>query len=133
VNRDGDGGTAASRAERPEAASPDRSAPVPDASAGAEAAAGVRDLGDLGDVSDAGDLRQRVRAGLERPPPAARASAPACLQRAVTGTPAPTAYGTGTHRGREVLVLVLPSTGDRSTAVLLDTGTCRAVSVADLS
>jgi hypothetical protein len=37
------------------------------------------------------------------------------------------------HRGRPVLVLVLPASGDRSTVVLLSTPACRAVAVSDLS
>jgi hypothetical protein len=131
VNRDG-GDTTAARSRTPDAAPPSGGAPTPDESATAETAAGVRDLGDVGDVSDPGDLRRVVRARLDQPPPAPRAAAPACLERAVTGTPTPSAYGTGTHRGRPVLVLVLPATGDRSTAVLLDTRTCRAALVADL-
>lgn len=132
VNRDGGDTTTAARSRTPAATSPGGGEPTPDESASAESAAGVHDLGDVGDVSDPGDLRRVVRARLDQPPPAPRATAPACLERAVTGTPAPSAFGTGTHRGRPVLVLVLPASGDRSTAVLLDTRTCRAALVADL-
>jgi hypothetical protein len=92
----------------------------------------VHDLGDLGDVTDADDLRRRVRAQLDELPASSRAAAPPCLERALAGSPAPSAYGTGTRRGRPVLALVLPASTDRSTLVLLDTGTCRAVSVFDL-
>jgi hypothetical protein len=133
VNRDGDGADTARRARDPEATAPSERSPASDGPTSAEAAAGVRDLGELGDVTDARDLRRLVRAQLEAPPPAARAAAPPCLERAVGGSPAPTAYGTGTRRGDQVLVLVLPATGDRSTGVVLDTRTCRAVSVLDLS
>lgn len=133
VNRDGDGADIAGRARAPEAAAPSGRAPASDEPSSAETAAGVRDLGELGDVTDAGDLRRLVRAQLDEPAAAARAAAPPCLERAVAGSPAPRAYGTGTRGGEPVLVLVLPSTGDRSTLVLLDTGTCRAVSVLDSS
>ena len=132
VNRDGDADIAG-RARAPEAAAPSERAPASDEPSSAETAAGVRDLGELGDVTDAGDLRRLVRAQLDEPAAAARAAAPPCLERAVAGSPAPTAYGTGTRGGEPVLVLVLPSTGGRSTLVLLDTGTCRAVSVLDSS
>jgi hypothetical protein len=132
VNRDGGDTTTAARPTAPDALSPGGGEPAPGGSASAESAAGVRDLGDLGDVSDPGDLRRGVRDRLDEPPPRARESAPACLEVAVTGTPAPNAFGTGTYRARPVLVLILPASGDRSTAVLLDTGTCRAVTVADL-
>ncbi|MFL6241534.1 MAG: hypothetical protein ACJ73V_00735, partial [Acidimicrobiia bacterium] len=106
---------------------------APDASSSAEAVTGVRDLGELGDVTDSGELRRRVRAQLDEAPASSRAAPPRCLERAVAGSPAPTAYATGTHRDRPVLVLVLPGTGDRSTLVLLDTSTCQAVSVFDLT
>jgi hypothetical protein len=132
VNRDGGDTTDAARSRTPDATSPSGGERTPDESDTAETAAGVRDLGDVGDVSDPGDLRRAVRSRLDQPPPAPRAAPPACLERAVSGTPTPSAYGTGTHRGRPVLVLVLPASGDRSTAVLLDTGTCRAALVADL-
>jgi hypothetical protein len=133
VSRDGDSVDTAGRARPPEAAAPSGRSPAPDESASAEAAAGVRDLGELGDVTDARDLRRLVRAQLDAPPPAARATAPPCLERAVGGSPAPTAYGTGARGGDQVLVLVLPASGDRSTLVLMDTRTCRAVLVTDLS
>ena len=84
-------------------------------------------------MSDTGDLRRNVDDALDQPHPPERATDPPCLHRAVTGSPAPTAFGTGTHQGRPVLVLVLPSAGDRNTAVVLDTRTCRAVSVVALS
>jgi hypothetical protein len=132
VNRDEGDTTTAARSRPPDTLTPGRGEPAPEDSSSAESAAGVRDLGDVGDVTDPGDLRRVVGARLEEPPPAPRAAAPACLGRAVTGTPTPSAYGTGTHRGRPVLVLVLPASGDRSTAVLLDTSTCRAALVTDL-
>jgi hypothetical protein len=132
VNRDGDDAGTAARSRPPEAASPREGGPAPDASSSAETVTGVRDLGDLGDVTDAGELRRRVRTQLDEAPATTRAVPPPCLERAVAGSPAPTAYGTGAHRDRSVLVLVLPATGDRSTLVVLDTRTCRAVSVFDL-
>jgi hypothetical protein len=132
VNRDGGDTTTSARPTAPDAVSPGGGEPAPGGSSSAESAAGVRDLGELGDVSDPGDLRRGVRDQLDEAPPRARATAPACLDVAVTGTPAPNAFGTGTYRGRPVLVLILPASGDRSTAVLLDTGSCRAVTVADL-
>lgn len=133
VNRDGDNAGTAARSRTPEAASPSERGSAPDASSSAEAVTGVRDLGELGDVTDSGELRRRVRAQLDEAPASSRAAPPRCLERAVAGSPAPTAYGTGTHRDRPVLVLVLPATGDRSTLVLLDTRTCQAVSVFDLA
>jgi hypothetical protein len=133
VNRDGEDAGTAARSRPPEAPAPRDGDRAPDASSNAEAVTGVRDLGDLGDVTDAGELRRRVRTQLDEVPAASRAAPPSCLERAVAGSPAPTAYGTGTHRDRSVLVLVLPATGDRSTLVLLDTRTCRAVSVFDLA
>jgi hypothetical protein len=133
VNRDGENAGTAARSRTPEAASPSERGSVPDAASSAEALTGVRDLGELGDVTEAGELRQRVRAQLDEAPAPPRAVPPLCLERAVAGSPAPTAYGTGTHRDRPVLVLVLPGTGDRSTLVLLDTRTCQAVSVSDLA
>jgi len=134
VNRDGDNAGTAGRSRTPEAASPSQRNPAPDASPSAEAATGVRDLGDLGDVTDSGELRRRVRAQLdEAPASSSRAAPPRCLERALAGSPAPTAYASGTHRDQSVLVLVLPASGDRSTLVLLDTRTCRAVSVFDLA
>jgi hypothetical protein len=131
VNRDGDNSGTAARSRTPEAASPSERGSGPDASSSAETV-GVRDLGELGDVTDSGELRRRVRAQLDEAAAPSRAAPPRCLERAVTGSPAPTAYGTGTHRDRPVLVLVLPGTGDRSTLVLLDTSTCQAVSVFDM-
>ena len=133
VNRDGDNAGTAARSRTPEAASPREGGSAPDASSSAEAVTGVRDLGELGDVTDSGELRRRVRTQLDEAPASSRAVPPPCLERAVAGSPAPTAYGTGTYRDRPVLVLVLPATGDRSTLVLLDTRTCRAVSVFDLA
>jgi hypothetical protein len=133
VNRDGDNAGTATRSRTPEAASPSERGSAPDASSSAEAVTGVRDLGELGDVTDSGELRRRVRAQLDEAPASSRAAPPRCLERAVAGSPAPTAYATGTHRDRPVLVLVLPGTGDRSTLVLLDTSTCQAVSVFDLA
>jgi hypothetical protein len=132
VNRDGDNAGTAARSRTPEAASPSERGSAPDASSSAGAVTGVRDLGELGDVTDSGELRRRVRAQLDAPPASSRAAPPRCLERAVAGSPAPTAYATGTHRDRPVLVLVLPGTGERSTLVLLDTTTCQAVSVFDL-
>jgi hypothetical protein len=133
INRNGDGADTAGRAGSPEAASPSDRRPAPDGPSSAESATGVPDLGELGDVTDAADLRRLVRAQLDAPPPAPRAAAPPCLERAVDGSPAPTAFGTGTHRGEPVLVLVLPASGDRSTLVVLETRTCRAIAVFDLS
>jgi hypothetical protein len=133
VNRDGDNAGTAARPRTPEAASPSERGSAPDASSSTEAVTGVRDLGELGDVTDAGELRRRVRAQLDEAPAPPRSAPPRCLERAVAGSPAPTAYGTGTHRDRPVLVLVLPGTGDRSTLVLLDASTCQAVSVFDLA
>jgi hypothetical protein len=133
VDRGGEDTTTAGRSSTTEAPSPDRRAPAPDQPSGAESLAVAKDLGDLGDVTDAGDLRREVRARLDEPPAAARAAAPACLERAVAGSPPPSAFGTGTRGGEPVLVLLLPSTGDRSSIVLLATETCRAVSVLDLS
>jgi hypothetical protein len=133
VNRDGEDASTTARPRPPAAVAPRDGDRAPDASSSAEAVTGVRDLGDLGDVTDAGELRRRVRTQLDEVPAASRAAPPTCLERAVAGSPAPTAYGTGTHRDRSVLVLVLPATGDRSTLVLLDTRTCRAVSVFDLA
>lgn len=129
VNRDGGDTTTAARSSAPDTLIPGRGEPAPEDSSSAESAAAVRDLGDLGDVSEAGDLRRAVEDRLDQPPPSARATAPACLDRALTRTPAPTAYGTGTRRGRPALVLVLPASGDRFAAVVLDAGTCRRVSV----
>jgi hypothetical protein len=133
VNRDGDDAGTAARSRAPDAAAPGGRAPTPDASSSAEAVTGVRDLGELGDVTDAGELRRRVREQLDEAPSSSRATPPRCLERAVAGSPAPTAYATGTHRDRPVLVLVLPARGDRSTLVLLATTTCQAVSVFDLT
>jgi hypothetical protein len=133
VNRDGNDAGTAARSRAPDAAPPGGRAPTPDASSSAEAVTGVRDLGEIGDVTDPGELRRRVRAKLDEAPASSRAAPPHCLERAVAGSPAPTAYATGTHRDRPVLVLVLPARGDRSTLVLLSTRTCRAVSVSDLA
>jgi hypothetical protein len=133
VNRDGDNAGTAARSRPPAAATPGERGSAPDASSSAEAVTGVRDLGELGDVTDSGELRRRVRAQLDEAPASSRAAPPRCLERAVAGSPSPTAYGTGTHRDRPVLVLVLPATGDRSTLVVLDTRTCQAVSVFDLA
>jgi hypothetical protein len=133
VNRDEDNAGTAARSRPPAAATPGERGSAPDASSSAEAVTGVRDLGELGDVTDSGALRRRVRAQLDEAPASSRAAPPRCLERAVAGSPVPTAYGTGTHRDRPVLVLVLPATGDRYTLVVLDTRTCQAVSVFDLA
>jgi hypothetical protein len=133
VNRDEDNDGTAARSRPPAAATPGERGSAPDASSSAEAVTGVRDLGELGDVTDSGELRRRVRAQLDEAPASSRAAPPRCLERAVAGSPAPTAYGTGTHRDRPVLVLVIPATGDRSTLVVLDTRTCQAVSVFDVA
>lgn len=133
VGRDGGGTDRAVRAPAPKAATPGGNATPPDASSSAESAAGIRDLGDLGNVSNAGTLRREVRARLDQPPASARAAAPACLAGAAAGDPTPSAYGTGTYRGRPVLVLLLPANGDHSTVELLATRTCLTVSVGDLS
>jgi hypothetical protein len=93
----------------------------------------IPDLGDLGDVTDQGELRRRLAPARRAPAAAERAAAPACLDRALTGDPAPEAFATGIRRGRPVLVLVLPSGADSTTAVLLDQETCQAVSVVSLS
>jgi hypothetical protein len=125
---DGDGGTAARSTTAAPGAPQDRrptgEAPPP---------AGISDLGDLGELGETADLRRRVGDALRDPAPVERATAPACLDRALTGSPAPSAYGAGTHGGRPVLVLVLPSRGDNMTVVLLDQETCRAVTVVNLS
>src|SRR5262249_3829748 len=71
--------------------------------------------------------------GRHRPPAAPGGAAPACLAGAAAGDPTPSAYGTGTYRGRPVLVLLLPANGDHSTVELLATRTCLTVSVGDLS
>jgi len=128
----GGGTESATRAPAPKAATPGGATTSPDASPGAESAAGIRDLGDLGDVSNPATLRRAVGARLDQPPASARAAAPACLARAAAGDPPPSAYGTGTYRGRPVLVLLMPRSGDHTTAELLDVGTCRTVSVRDL-
>ena len=127
---DGDGGTAARSNPAAPQAPKDRR---PEGEAAEPAPAGISDLGDLGELGETADLRRRTAEALRDPAPIARASAPACLERALTGSPAPSAYGTGSHGGRPVLVLVLPSRGDRMTLVLLDQETCRAVSVVNLS
>ena len=133
VGRDGGETGTAGRAHTPKGATPAGNGTSPDSVSGAEAAAGIRDLGDLGDVSDTAQLRRQVRARLDEPPESARATAPPCLARAAAGHPPPSAYGTGIHLGRSVLVLVLPARNDRSTVVLLATRGCRAVAVSDLS
>lgn len=124
-----DGGTAAG----PTPAAPESSQNRRPAGEAAEPPpAGVSDLGDLGDLGERADLRRRVGDALRDPAPVARAIAPACLDRALTGSPAPSAYGTGTHGGRPVLVLVLPGRGGSTTVILFDQETCRAVSVVNL-
>ncbi len=134
VNRDGGDGTTAARSGNTSAAAPaPEGGSAPGESSRSKAAAGVRDVGDVGDVSDTSDLRRNVKDTLDHPRPTQRTTDPPCLDRAVTGSPAPTAFGTGTYQGRPVLVLVLPSANDRDTAVVLDTRTCRAVSVVTLS
>lgn len=127
VNRSGDdGGTAA----RSTPAAPDTRQSEPHAG---EADASLADLGDLGDLTDEAELRRQLAVARRDPSPTERGAAPACLDRAAVGNPAPEAFATGTHGGRPVLVLVLPSSGDSTTAVLLDLETCRAVSVVNLS
>jgi hypothetical protein len=130
TNRDGDTGSTAARSR---SATPEARPSATRASATVNpSTAGVRDLGELGDLGDSTDLRRRVGDALRHPAPAVRATAAACLDRAVTGSPAPTAFATGIQRGRPVLVLVLPASGDRTTAVLLDMETCRAATVVNL-
>jgi hypothetical protein len=125
---DGDGGTAA-RSTPASGAPQDRR---PAGEAATPPPAGISDLGDLGELGETADLRRRVGDALRDPAPIGRTTAPVCLDRALTGSPAPTAYGTGTHGGRPVLVLVLPARAERMTAVLLDQETCRAVSVVNI-
>jgi hypothetical protein len=125
---DGDGGTAA-RSTPASGAPQDRR---PSGEATGSPPAGISDLGDLGELGETADLRRRVGDALRDPAPIERTTAPVCLDRALTGSPAPTAFGTGTHGGRPVLVLVLPARAERMTAVLLDQETCRAVSVVDI-
>lgn len=127
---DDDGGTAARSTTAAPQAPRDRR---PAGEATEPPPAGIADLGDLGELGGTADLRRRVGDAIRDPAPAERATAPACLDRALTGSPAPSAYGTGTHGGRPVLVLVLPARGDNMTVVLLDQETCRAVSVVNLS
>jgi len=130
VNRGDDGGTAARSTTAAPQAPQDRR---PAGESAQPPPAGITDLGDLSELGETADLRRHVEEALREPAPFERASAPACLDRALTGSPAPSAYGTGTHEGRPVLVLVLPSRGDNMTVVLLDQETCRAVSVVNLS
>jgi hypothetical protein len=127
----GDDGTAA----RTTTAAPGTQAGAPQAGEADASHAGIPDLGDLGDVTDQSELRRKLAPARRAPAPAQteRAAAPPCLDRALTGSPAPEAFGTGTHRGRPVLVLVLPSGADSTTAVLLDQQTCQAVAVVSLS
>jgi hypothetical protein len=127
--RSGDDGNTATRSTP---AAPKTAADAPTAGEADASVAGVPDLGDLGDLTDEGELRRRLRLAERDPAPAPRAVAPACLERAVAGSPAPDAFATGVHEGRPVLVLVLPSSGDSSTAVLLEQQTCRAVSIVSL-
>jgi hypothetical protein len=124
-----DGGTAA----RSPTAAPGTRQGAPQAGEADASPADVPDLGELGDLSDDGELRQRLAAARRDPASTERAAAPACLGRAVTGSPAPEAFATGTRQGRPVLVLLLPSSEDSTAAVLLDQETCRAVSVVNLS
>jgi hypothetical protein len=126
---DGEGGTAA----RPKAPAPDAQPRRPEAGAAEAPPAGIPDLGELGDLSDPAELRPRVDAARRNPTSAARETAPACLDRAVGGSPPPEAFGTGTHNGRAVLVLVLPAGNEADSVVLLDQETCRAVTVVSLS
>jgi hypothetical protein len=110
--------------------------PAPGATGAGEAdasTAGVPDLGELGDLAGDGELRRQLALARRDPAPARRAAAPACLDLAVTGSPAPDAFATGTHQGRPVLVLLLPSSSNSTTAVVLDQETCRAISVVNLS
>jgi hypothetical protein len=130
ATRGGDGdGTAA----RTPSAAPGTRQGAPQAGEADASGADIPDLGDLGDLTDEGELRRRLSLARRDPPRMERADAPACFDRAVTGSPAPEAFATGTHRGRPVLVLVLPSGADTTTAVLLDEATCQAVSVVNLS
>jgi hypothetical protein len=131
VTRGDDNGGTAARSTPAEPQAPKDSGPAGEAAE--PSPAGISDLGDLGELSETTDLRRRVAEALRQAAPIERAAAPACLDRALTGSPAPSAYGTGSHGGRPVLVLVLPSRGDRMTVVLLDQETCRAVSVVNLS
>jgi hypothetical protein len=126
---DGDGGTAA-RSTPASGAPQDRR---PAGEAAGPPPAGISDLGDLGELGETADLRRRVADAFRDPAPIERTTAPVCLDRALTGSPAPSAYGTGTHGGLPVLVLVLPARAERMTAVLLDQETCRAVSVVNIS
>jgi hypothetical protein len=128
-DRGGDDGTAA----RTTTAAPGTEQGAPQAGEADAPHLGIRDLGDLGDLTDQSELRRALAQSRRAPAPSERATVPACLDRAVTGSPAPEAFATGTRRGRSVLVLVLPGGGDSTTAVLLDQDTCQAVSVISLS
>lgn len=125
---DDNAGTAARSSAAPKTAPGAPQAGEADAST-----AGIPDLGDLGDVTDEGTLRRQLTLARRDPAPAERPAPPACLDRAVTGSPAPDAFATATHQERPVLVLVFPSSGDSTTAVVLDQETCRATSLVTLS
>jgi hypothetical protein len=125
----GDNGTAA----RTTTAAPGTQPGAPQAGEADASHVGIPDLGDLGDITDQSELRRKLAPARRAPAPTERAAAPACLDRAVTGSPAPEAFATGIHQGRPVLVLVLPSGADSTTAVLLDQETCRAAAVVSLS
>jgi hypothetical protein len=131
VTRNGDGGDGT--AARTTTAAPETQAGAPQAGEADASQADIPDLGDLGDLTDQSELRRRLASARRAPAPAQRAAAPPCLDRAVTGSPAPEAFGTGSRGGRPVLALVLPSGADSTTAVLLDQETCQAVAVIDLS
>ena len=129
------GGGGEGTAARTTAAAPGTQPGAPQAGEADASHIGIPDLGDLGDVTDQSELRARLAPARRAPAPAQveRAAVPPCLDRALTGSPAPEAFGTGTHRGRPVLVLVLPSGADSTTAVLLDQETCQAAAVVSLS
>jgi hypothetical protein len=130
ATRGGDGGDGT--AARTTTAAPETQPGAPQAGEADASHAGIPDLGDLGDLTDQSELRRSL-ASARRAPATAQRAAPPCLDRAVTGSPAPEAFATGTDQGRPVLVLVLPSGADSTTAVLLDQETCQAVAVISLS
>jgi hypothetical protein len=130
ATRDNDNGGTAARSP----VSGSQPAPrAPQAGEADASAAGIPDLGDLGDLTDDGNLRRQITLAQRDPAPVPRTTTPACLERAVTGNPAPDAFATGTHRGRPVLVLVLPGSSNSTTAVMLDQETCQAISVVNLA
>jgi hypothetical protein len=131
ATRGGNGGDGT--AARTTTAAPGTQPGAPQAGEADASQAGIPDLGDLGDLTDQSELRRSLASARRAPATAQRAAAPPCLDRAVTGSPAPEAFATGTNQGRPVLVLVLPSGADSTTAVLLDQETCQAVAVISLS